>query len=209
MRQLLKVQDLSAFQRFVRLCAGRSGQLLNLSTLAADGGITYNTAKSWISVLEASYVVYLLQPHHASFNKRLVKSPKLYFYDTGLLCWLLGIQVAQQLATHPLRGAIFETWVISELRKSWMHRGNLPAFYFWRDSHGLEIDLLIDQAGTLTPFEIKSGMTLNRDYFTSLQRWSALAGSQAGEPVLIYGGTEGQQRTDARVVGWQQVQELA
>lgn len=208
-RQLLKVQDLSAFQRFVRLCAGRSGQLLNLSTLAADGGITYNTAKSWISVLEASYVVYLLQPHHASFNKRLVKSPKLYFYDTGLLCWLLGIQVAQQLATHPLRGAIFETWVISELRKSWMHRGNPPAFYFWRDSHGLEIDLLIDQAGTLTPFEIKSGMTLNRDYFTSLQRWSALAGSQAGEPVLIYGGAEGQQRTDARVVGWQQVQELA
>ena len=208
-RQLLNVKDLSAFQRFVRLCAGRSGQIVNLSTLAADCGINHNTAKAWISVLEASYVVYLLQPHHANFNKRLVKSPKLYFYDTGLLCWLLGIQAAQQLATHPLRGAIFETWVISELRKTWMHRGNPPAFYFWRDSNGLEVDLIIDQAGALTPVEIKSGMTINRDYFTSLQRWKALAGSQAAEAILIYGGTEGQKRTDVRVLGWQQVKELA
>lgn len=208
-RQLLNVKDLSAFQRFVRLCAGRSGQIVNLSTLAADCGINHNTAKAWISVLEASYVVYLLQPHHANFNKRLVKSPKLYFYDTGLLCWLLGIQAAQQLTTHPLRGAIFETWVISELRKTWMHRGNPPAFYFWRDSYGLEVDLLIDQAGSLTPIEIKSGMTINRDYFTTLQRWKALAGSQAAEAILIYGGTEGQKRTDVRVLGWQQVKELA
>lgn len=206
--QLLKVQDLNSFQRFVRLCAGRSGQILNLSTLAADCGITHNTAKAWISVLEASYIVYLLPPHHANFNKRLVKSPKLYFHDTGLLCWLLGIQAAQQLTSHPLRGAIFETWIISELRKTWLHQGTPPAFYFWRDSNGNEVDLLIDQAGTLTPVEIKVGMTLNRDYFTGLQRWTTLAGNLAGTPALIYGGSEAQQRTGVRVLGWQQAAEL-
>lgn len=203
--QLLKVQDLNAFQRFVRLCAGHSGQILNLSSLAADAGITHNTARAWISVLEASYVVYLLQPHHANFNKRLVKSPKLYFYDTGLLCWLLGMQAAQQLAAHPLRGAIFETWVISELRKTWLHQGMAPAFSFWRDSNGNEVDLLIDRAGTLTPVEIKAGMTLNRDYFTGLQRWAALAGSQAATPVLVYGGTDEQQRAGVQTLGWQQL----
>lgn len=207
-RQLLNVQDLDTFQRFVRLCAGRSGQILNLSALAADSGITHNTAKAWITVLQASYVVYLLQPHHANFNKRLVKAPKLYFYDTGLLCWLLGIQAAGQLAAHPLRGAIFETWVVSELRKTWMHHGTPPAFYFWRDSNGNEVDLLIDQAGSLTPVEIKAGMTLNRDYFTGLQRWTALAGEQAGTPALIYGGAAAQQRAGVRVLGWQDVQAL-
>lgn len=205
--QLLKVQDLNTFQRFVRLCAGRSGQILNLSTLAADAGITHNTAKAWISVLEASYIVHLLQPHHSNFNKRLVKSPKLYFYDTGLLCWLLGLQAAPQLASHPLRGAIFETWVVSELRKTWLHQGLLPAFSFWRDSNGNEVDLLIDRAGILTPIEIKSGMTLNRDYFSTLQRWAALAGNLAGTPTLIYAGQGEQQRSGVRTLGWQRVGE--
>ena len=207
-RQLLNVQDLNAFQRFVRLCAGRSGQILNQSTLAADAGITHGTARAWLSVLEASYVIHLLQPHHANFNKRLVKSPKLYFYDTGLLCWLLGLQTAQQLVAHPLRGAIFETWVVSELRKSWLHKGMTPAFSFWRDSNGNEVDLLVDRAGTLTPIEIKAGMTLNRDYFAGLQRWTALAGNLAGEPALVYGGTEKQERSGIRALGWQQVGEL-
>lgn len=206
--QLLKVQDLSVFQRFVRLCAGRSGQLLNLSSLAADSGVTHNTAKAWISVLEASYIVHLLRPHHVNFNKRLVKSPKLYFYDTGLLCWLFGIQAQEQLATHPLRGAIFETWVVSELRKAWLHAGVPPAFHFWRDSNGNEVDLLMEQGGTLIPVEIKAGMTLNQDYFTGLRHWSALAGDQAGAPVLIYAGSGEQQRSGIRVLGWQQVQAL-
>jgi predicted AAA+ superfamily ATPase len=119
---LLKIQDLDTFQRFLRLCAGRSGQLLNLSVLANDCGITHNTAKAWISTLEASYILFLLRPHHANFRKRLVKSPKLYFFDTGLLCWLLGIQEAGQLATHPLRGGIFETFIISELMKIHFNR---------------------------------------------------------------------------------------
>lgn len=143
-RQILKVQDLEVFQRFVRLCAGRSGQILNLASLATDCGITHNTAKAWISVLEASYVLFLLRPHHENFSKRLIKSPKLYFYDTGLLCWLLGIQNAGQLASHPLRGSIFETFVVSELVKSRLNRGERAAFSFWRDSNGNEIDVVAD-----------------------------------------------------------------
>ena len=150
-RQLLKIQELETFQRFVRLCAGRTGQLLNLSSLATECGITHNTAKSWISVLEASYLVFLLRPHHASFNKRLVKMPKLYFYDAGLVSWLLGIRTQEQMETHPLRGNIFETFIISELIKSRLNRGERPAFSFWRDSNGNEVDLIVEQGKKLMP----------------------------------------------------------
>ena len=208
-RQLLKVQDLDTFQRFVRLCAGRSGQLLNLSSLAADCGITHNTAKAWISVLEASYVVFQLRPHHANFNKRLIRSPKLYFHDTGLMCWLLGIQDPAQLAAHPLRGQIFETFVVSELRKGSLNRGEPPLFYFWRDSNGNEVDLLIEAGGALIPVEIKAGQTVNRDFFTGLERWMGLAGERAGSPTLIYGGHVEQERRGIRVLGWSQLKQLA
>lgn len=207
-RQLLQVQDLDAFQRFVRLCAGRSGQVLNLSPLATDCGITHNTAKAWISVLEASYVLFLLRPHYANFNKRLIKSPKLYFHDTGLLCWLLGVQMPEQLVVHPLRGQVFETYVISELRKAFLNRGEPPLFYFWRDSNGNEVDLLIEWAGGLKPVEIKSGQTLNRDFFTGLERWTALAGDLARSPALIYGGEGENQRKAVRVLGWDRLGEL-
>ena len=207
-RQLLKVLDLDAFQRFVRLCAGRSGQLLNLSSLANDCGITHNTAKAWISVLEASYLVFLLQPHHANFNKRLVKSPKLYFFDTGLLCWLLGIQQTEQLDVHPLRGAIFETFVIGELRKAWVNGGELPMFYFWRDSNGNEVDLLIETGTKLLPVEIKSGQTVNRDYFRTLERWTDMAGTMATDPTLIYAGDDQQMRRGVRVLGWRQLERI-
>ncbi|WP_045222037.1 ATP-binding protein, partial [Desulfonatronum thioautotrophicum] len=167
-RQLLKVQDLDSFQRFLRLCAGRSGQLLNLSSLAADCGITHNTARSWISVLEASFIVFRLRPHHVNFRKRLVKSPKLYFHDSGLLCWLLGIQNAEQIKTHPLRGAIFETLIVSEIKKTCLNRALNIDLYFWRDSNGREIDLVADSGGRLMPLEIKSGQTVNRDFFQNL-----------------------------------------
>lgn len=203
-RQLLKVQDLDTFQRFVRLCAGRSGQLLNLSSLAADCGITHNTAKAWISVLEASYLLFQLRPHHANFNKRLIRSPKLYFHDTGLMCWLLGIQEPAQLAAHPLRGQIFETFVVSELRKGFLNRGEPPLFYFWRDSNGNEVDLLIEVGGALIPVEIKAGQTLNRDFFTGLERWTDLAGDRARAPTLIFGGETEQERHGIRVLGWSQ-----
>jgi predicted AAA+ superfamily ATPase len=201
-RQLLKIQELESFQRFVRLCAGRTGQLLNLSSLAAECGITHNTAKSWISVLEASYIVYLLRPHHANFNKRLVKMPKLYFYDAGLAAWLLGIRTSEQMETHPLRGNIFETFVLSELIKSRLNRGDLPALYFWRDSNGNEIDVVAEQGVRLMPIEIKSGKTLTRDSFTGLEKWLTLAGKAAMAPALIYGGSETYQHKGIKVAGW-------
>ncbi len=201
-RQFLKVLDLEAFQRFVRLCAGRSGQILNLSALATDCGITHNTAKAWISVLEASYILFQLRPHHANFSKRLVKSPKIYFYDTGLLCWLLGIQEPSQLVAHPLRGSIFETLVVSELVKTRFNLGERAALSFWRDSNGNEVDIIADLGLKLMPIEIKSGQTVNRDFFTGLERWQTLAGDLAVAPALIYGGTETYTYRGVNLYGW-------
>lgn len=204
-RQLLKVQDLEIFQRFVRLCAGRSGQILHLTSLATDCGVTHHTAKAWISVLEASYIVFQLRPHHVNFSKRLIKAPKLYFYDTGLLCWLLGIQEPGQLTTHPLRGNLFETLVVSELIKAYFNQGERAPLYFWRDSNGNEVDVIADTGGQLRPIEIKSGQTLNRDFFIGLERWLALAGSQAALPVLIYGGAEDRVHRAVRVLPWNRI----
>ena len=201
-RQMLKIQELETFQRFVRFCAGRSGQLLNLSSLATECGITHNTAKAWISVLEASYLVFLLRPHHANFNKRLVKMPKLYFYDAGLVSWLLGIRTDEQMMTHPLRGSIFETFIISELVKSRFNRGERPNLYFWRDTNGNEVDVIVEQGTTLMPIEIKSGKTVARDSFAGLDKWRSLAGDAAIEPTLIYGGNDDYCLNGVQVVGW-------
>jgi predicted AAA+ superfamily ATPase len=201
-RQLIKIQDLETFQRFVRLCAGRTGQLRNLSSLATECGITHNTAKAWISVLEASYVVFLLRPHHANLNKRLVKSPKLYFYDVGLASWLLGIQTPAQIETHPLRGNIFETFIVSELMKSFFNRGERPPLYFWRDSHGNEVDVIVEQGHRLMPIEIKSGRTVTREFFAGLEKWNALAGDSVIQPTLIYGGEESFSHKGIQVRGW-------
>lgn len=204
-RQMLKVQDLDAFQRFVRLCAGRSGQIVNISSLAMDCGITHNTARAWISVLEASYILFQLRPHHENFNKRLIKTPKIYFYDTGLLCWLLGIQEPSQLATHPLRGSIFETYVVSELTKTCFNMGERPPLHFWRDSGGNEVDVIVDVGLHLRPIEIKAGQTVNLDFFSGLGRWCAVAGEQAVDPTLVYGGTDTHTRRGVRVFGWDAV----
>ena len=201
-RQLINVRDLGSFQRFLKLCAGRTGQLLNLSSLANDCGITHNTAKAWISVLEASYIVHLLPPHHQNFNKRLVKTPKLYFLDTGLACWLLGIRNSEQLATHVQRGALFETWVISELLKARYNAGETSNLYFWRDRSGHEVDLLIDRGTHLSPLEIKSGQTIIKDYFKGLEFWKKLAGESAGKAWLVYGGDSRQTRTDVTILPW-------
>ncbi len=201
-RYMLKIQELETFQRFVRLCAGRTGQLLNLSSLATECGITHNTAKAWISVLEASYLVFLLRPHHANFNKRLVKTPKLYFFDTGLIAWLLGIRTSEQMETHPLRGNIFETLIVSELMKSLFNRGEKPLFSFWRDSNGNEVDLIVEQAEGLIPIEIKSGRTLSPDSFAGLEKWCSLAGPRAVRPALIYGGCDSYEHRTIKVLGW-------
>jgi len=201
-RQGLKVQELETFQRFVRLCAGRTGQLVNYSTLAVDCGITHNTAKAWLSVLEASYILFLLRPHHINFNKRLIKAPKLYFYDVGLASWLLGIRDPDQIETHPLRGNLFETFVVAEWVKSFRNRGEQTAFYFWRDSNGVEVDLLIEQGMRLMPVEIKSGKTVAHDFFASLNKWTELAGDLAEDPTMVYGGREDFRHKGIRIISW-------
>jgi predicted AAA+ superfamily ATPase len=201
-RDLLSVGDIEGFGRFVRLCAGRSGQLLNASSLAADAGVSHTTARRWLSILEASFIIYLLRPHHRNFNKRLVKSPKLYFLDTGLLCYLLRVQSAADLVSHSARGAIFETWVVSEALKNFHNRGAEPDIYFWRDSAGHEIDLLLDQGAKQVPIEIKSGQTIAADFFTDIDYWRTLAGQPDGTAALVYGGDGSYQRRGISVLSW-------
>ncbi|MBP8980650.1 MAG: ATP-binding protein [Syntrophobacterales bacterium] len=200
LRQLINVRDLSSFQRFVRMCAARTGQLLNLSSLANDCGITHNTARAWLSVLEASYLTFTLTPYHRNFNKRLVKTPKLYFFDTGLAAWLLGIQNPEQLSIHPMRGALFESLVVSELIKDKYNQGLAANLYFWRDSTGNEIDVIIDEGGEAMPVEIKSGQTVTQDFFAGLHKWFQLSGVEKG--LLIYGGNQPQTRRGIEIAPW-------
>jgi len=208
LRQMKNISNLSTFQRFLKLCAARSGQLLNLSSLANDCGITSSTVSSWLSILEASYIVLLLKPHYQNFNKRLVKSPKLYFYDTGLACSLLGIENAKQLATHYLKGGLFESLVIAELIKHRLNHGLTPNCYFWRDKLGHEIDCIIEPAGQLMPVEIKSGKTVAEDYFKEIKYWLELSGNKPEQAWVVYGGEERQKRTSGNVVGWKNISEI-
>jgi hypothetical protein len=201
-RELLNVGDLEAFGRFLRLCAGRSGQLLNLSTLGADCGVTHTTASRWLSMLEASFLMMLLRPHHRNFNKRLVKSPKLYFLDPGLLCYLLRIRSADDLRLHAARGAVFETFVIAELFKDAHHRGVQPDLYFWRDSAGHEIDLVIDHGKELVAVEIKSAETIAGDFFNALRYWRALPEQENGPAALVYGGSGSYLRNGFAIYSW-------
>jgi len=207
-RQLVNIRDLSTFQRFIRMCAAYTGQLVNLSSMANDCGITHNTAKAWISVLEASYIVYLLQPHHQNFKKRLVKSPKLYFYDTGIASHLLGIQTPQQLAVHPQRGALFESWVVAELLKQRFNHGLSANLFFWRDQSGNEVDLLVEHANKIDAIEIKSGQTIASDFFRGLNYWSNLVKTKAGKAWLIYGGQEVQNRQGTHVLSWKDIHRI-
>ena len=207
LRQLINVRDLAAFQRFLRMCAARSGQLLNLSALAADCGITHNTAKNWISILEASYLVALLQPWHRNLGKRLVKTPKLYFLDTGLAAWLAGVRQLEDLKLGAMRGPLFETWLVSELTKHLCNHALPNRLYFWRDSTGNEVDLLVEQGPDMAfPIECKSGQTVAGDWFKPLQSFCQAAGIV--ESALIYGGKENQSRLDTRVFGWQSIGDL-
>ena len=189
-RQITGVHDLAAFERFVMLCAGRCGQLLNTASLASDAGVSVNTAKHWLSVLQASYIIRLLQPWHENFGKRLVKMPKLYFYDTGLLCHLLRIADAQTLSTHAMRGAVFESWVVSETLKHRLNQGLAPDVYFWRDNHGTELDLLYPDAGLLYPVEIKSGQSFSTDWTQGLDKFKRYAGDRVGHTCVVYGGDD-------------------
>lgn len=202
-RELTQVGDLEIFGRFIRLCAGRSGQLLNLSALANDCGISHDTARRWLSVLEASFVVFLLRPHHRNFNKRLVKSPKLFFHDTGLLCFLLRIRSAEELRTHAMRGPLFENFVIAELVKNYRNRGLIPDLFFWRDHRGNEIDLLIDCGKILIPVEIKSGQTVVPDFFKGLEYWQRISG-KTQQAAIVHGGDDSYKRRSAIIYTWRQ-----
>ena len=206
-RQLINVRDLNTFQDFLHLCAGRTGQLLNLSSLAGDAGITHNTAKAWISALEASFLVHRLRPYHANFGKRLLKTAKLYFVDVGLACRLLGIENPEQVRTHPLRGALFETWVVSEFLKSRFNRGQRSNLYFWRDRRGLEVDVLINHAQGFSLVEIKSGKTVPADALTNIRSLRSLSDDKPGDNWMVYAGDQPQQRSDATIVGWRDLAE--
>jgi uncharacterized protein len=201
-REIVNVGDIESFSRFVRLCAGRNGQLLNLSSLANDAGITHTTARRWLSILEASFLVTLLRPHHRNFSKRLIKSPKLYFLDTGLLCYLFRIHSPDDLRLHSSRGAIFESYVLSELVKNILNRGEEPDLCFWRDSTGHEIDILIDQGEALTALEVKSGQTIASDFFSGLRYWRGLVGDARAPTALVYGGDRSFRREGTTVYRW-------
>jgi predicted AAA+ superfamily ATPase len=189
-RDLANIGNLETFQRFVRLCAGRSGQLLNLSALAADAGISHTTARSWISILQAGFIIHLLPPHFANFSKRIVKTSKLYFLDTGLLCYLLRIREPGEIVSHAIKGHIFETLVLAELYKSFTNRGETPPLYFWRDQSGHEVDVVIDDGGRLIPIEIKSGETIDRSMYDGLKYFISLGSPAAGNGVLVHGGED-------------------
>ena len=204
-RQVVEVQNLSLFQRFIKMCAARVGQLINMSSLAIDCGVSHNTIRSWLSVLEAGYVVFLLQPHHQNFGKRLVKTPKLYFYDTGLAAFLLGIRDAEQLAIHSARGSLFENLVVSELLKQRYNQGLASNLYFWRNNTGDEVDVVIEQGEQLMPMEIKSGQTVNADFLTGINKWMKIAGDAALTPQLVYGGSENMTRNGVEVRSWKQI----
>ncbi len=201
-RNVLNVGDVESFGRFIRLCAGRCGQLLNLSGLASDCGISHTTAKRWLSVLEASFIITQLRPHHKNFGKRLIKSPKLYFLDTGLLCYLLQIRSPEELFHRAERGAIFESFVISELYKNYMHRGEQPRLYFWRDAVGHEVDIVIDTGDMLIPIEIKSAQTFASDFLDNLTYWRKLSGNMDTPAALIYGGEDAFKRSGVVVYPW-------
>ena len=206
-RRLGEIHNLSSFRRFVRLCAGRVGQLVNLSSLGADAGVSHATARNWLTLLEASYIVFLLPPFHANIRKRLVKSPKIYFYDVGLASYLIGIELSEQIATHPLRGALFENLIIAETLKYRFNRGRRFNLSFFRSSRGLECDLLFETGHGMGAVEIKSGETIASDYFDSLNRVAELVPGIFSKAV-VYGGKVRQSRSAADVVPFHNLYEV-
>lgn len=187
-RTITHVTDLTLFKKFLGLCAARTGQLLNISALATDAGISMPTVNAWLSVLQASYIIFLLQPYHENFNKRLVKSTKLYFYDTGIACSLLNIENISQLEQHYLRGGLFENLIIADLYKQFYNQAKNTTLYFWRDSHGHEVDCIVPQANELLAIEVKASMTLDTRFINNLLYWQEI--SEQKKLMLIYGGEE-------------------
>ena len=202
MRQLKNINNLAQFTKLVRMCAGRTGQILNMTALSNDCGIDQKTVVAWLGVLQSSYIIYLLKPCYNNFNKRITKTPKLYFYDTGVVCALLGVKRADQIALHAAKGPLFENLIVSELLKDRFNRGEPDNLFYWRDKTGHEVDILTENNGKLTAIELKAGETINPDFFKGLTYFSEL---QAGgvEKRLVYGGNEAQTRSNGiRITPW-------
>lgn len=206
-RELTQVADLSLFQTFMKMCAIRVGQTLNLTSLANDCGISDMTAKRWLAILEASYIVYLLKPHHKNFNKRLVKTPKLYFYDCGIVSSLLNLK-PDEIPLHYIRGGLFESLIIGDIIKYYYNRALVPHIYFWQTTKGYEIDCILDEGLRLVPIEIKSGQTIQSNFFKNLNHWKEIVDDKSNA-YLVYGGRENQTRTAAQVFGWDSVIDIA
>ena len=207
-RLIKNIGDINSFIQFIQLCAGRTGQLLNFSSLANNAGISPNTAKSWISILEASYIVYRLQPYHRNFNKRLVKQPKLYFYDTGLACSLLRIQDEGQISMHFMKGALFENLIINEFIKKNFNVGKRQFPYFWQDNHGREIDCILEKGEKIIPIEMKSARTLDNSFFDNLKFWYELTKTSSDSGYVVYGGDQTFKSNFGTYVGWRELERI-
>jgi len=206
-RSIVNVQNLNDFQRFVRLCAGRTGQIVNFSNLANEVGVTYNTIKGWISVLQASYVIELLHPYYRNYNKRIIKNPKLYFLDTGLACNLIGINKPEHLETHPIRGEIFETFVYSELLKNKYNRSLGSNLYFFRDSNNNEIDFLSESGAGLIPIEVKLNSTPRKVHFKNIEYFNKLTDNIV-QNYLIYSGIKNEHRYNCNIIGYSSITDV-
>ena len=202
LKEIVRVVDLRAFRQFLVLLASQCGQLLNLSALGGALGISHNTAKAWIAALEQSYLVFVLPPYHRNYGKRIVKTPKVYFVDTGLACALLRIRDAETLRNHISMGGLFENLIVAEYYKAAMHASGVADMFFWRDHGGHEVDCLLDRAGRLHPVEIKSSATLHPEFFDGLQRFCDLTRTPAQQATLIYGGNRDQMFQKMRATGW-------
>ncbi len=205
--QLAHVGDLTTFQTFVTLCATRIGQLLNLTSLGNECGVSDSTAKRWLSILQASYIIFLLRPYHTSFGKRLVKTPKIYFYDTGLASFLLKIK-REELAVHPNKGGLFESFIIADILKWYYNHAQLPNLYFWRDKTGHEIDCIIENGKQLIPIEIKSGRTTSARFFEGLEYWNQLSDKEPSQGFVVYAGSAGQVRGYSNLISWQSMKDI-
>lgn len=205
-RQIKNISDLIVFERFMRLLAGRTGQELNMTSLAIEVGIDTKTIQSWIGILESSFIIFLLRPHFRNYNKTITKRPKVYFHDTGLICSLLGISTVDHLKAHPLKGSLFETLAVSELVKKRTNSGKEINLFYWRDKTGHEVDVIIDEGLTLLPIEIKSGKTVHQQFFKNLLYWLRLSGNESG--VILYGGEQRQERSNGITLeSWRQLAE--
>ena len=207
-RMIKNIGDINAFIQFTQLCAGRIGQPLNNASLANDAGISPNTAKSWLSILESSYILYRLQPYHRNFNKRLIKSPKLYFYDTGVACSLLGIREQEQVNLHYMKGSLFENLILNEFIKRSFNRGENRQPYYWQDNHGKEIDCLLVNGEKVTAIEIKSGKTISISYFENLNYWRSLTTLPENQEYVVYGGDQSMQTSAGTLISWKDLDRI-